>query len=325
MFGQRTENILVIKTDSLSGFVAAEPMFDAIRERHAKAKISLLTLPALQRIARASPYFDQVAPLPDFRNAVEKRVFAKQLKSAKFSRVYDLSANDAARKVQAAVGPFGPKWLSAAPPQRRGRKDDPAVVLPRFDKLHAAAGLAAPARLPDFGWALAARKDSANMRPAWFGVSGAFGLLIPCADETRRWPARLYGEFARMVARIGVMPVLLGGKELHGFGDEVCEHAPEVVDLTGKTDHLQLAALAREACFFVSDAAEEVQLVVSVGCAGVLIKRAAEAAHAPEGRNVMTLTVRQSMDEAEPEHVWRALNNMGLIPGESLQTAAGAR
>ncbi|MGF1544016.1 MAG: glycosyltransferase family 9 protein [Parvularculaceae bacterium] len=306
-----------MKTDALAAFVNAEPYFEAIREAHPDARISLLTVEALQRVARAAPYFDHVAVAPNLNDADAKRAFVRQLREARFSRVYDLSGDDLARKIQAAFGVMGPKWLCAAPSGRRARDVVEALRAgPNAARL-SSVGVEAPERLPAFTWALDARKDSANMKPSWFGVSGAFGLLLPGIDPERRWPARHYGEFARMMARGGVMPVIVGSRDIHGFADKIAEVAPEVVDLTGKADHLQLASLAREATFFVSDSAEEVELAVSVGCAGVLIKRLGEEDASPVGRHLMTLTVRHSMEEATPDFVWRSLRNMGLIPEEA--------
>lgn len=328
MFGRRQEHILVIKTDGLSAFIAAEPVFDEIRRVHAHAKISLLTSAGLQRIARAAPYFDQVAAMPDFRDAESRKAFVRQLKNAKFARVFDLSADEAARRLHGAFGPFRPKWCAAEPPPRpRGRKTAaaPACPGPAMGRFFAESGLSEPARLPDLHWAVAARKDSANMQPSWFGISGAFGLLLPGPEPERRWPASNYAQLARLMARAHLMPVLAGGKELHAFGDEIAHEAPEVVDLSGKTDHLQLAGLARDAAFFVSDDAEEMHLAVSVGCAGVIIRKAAEAHSAPTGRHVVTLTAPADLSEAKPDFVWRTLENMGLIPAGAAPARAAAR
>ncbi|MBI1391909.1 MAG: hypothetical protein GC152_04120 [Alphaproteobacteria bacterium] len=325
MFGARKERLLIIKADTLAGFVAAEPLFESIRATFPNADISLLTTQDLHRMARAAPYFDQVATPPDFANPTEKKAFAAQLKGAKFSRVFDLSGSETSKKVAAAFGPFGPKVFSVSPPAARGKKKKLEDLFPDATRLCSANGISEPARLPEFGWAVTARKDSANMQPSWFGISGPFGLLAPGADEKRRWPAEAYGQFARIATDAGVMPVLVGGKELHNFGDLVCEAAPSIVDLTGKTDHLQLAALAKDAAFFVSDCADEMNLAVAVGGAGVLIKRQGEEALAPTGRNVMTVTVKRNMSEAAAPYVWQYLNNMGLIPGREQRARAGAR
>ena len=331
MLGRKQTNILVIKTDSLAGFVAAEPAFEAIREAHDGARISLLTASGLQRIARAAPYFDQVAAMPDFRDAEARKAFVRQLKSARFEKVYDLAGGEAGRRLRAALGPFGPKWFAAEPasrksgPKKTGRQK-PAAVLPQVGKMMAAAGLDAPARLPDLRWAMSARKDSANMQPSWYGISGAFGLLLPGADPERRWTASGYAGLAAVMAREGVMPVLAGPKELHQFGDEIAHETPQLVDLTGKTDHLQLAALAHEAAFFVSDHAEETQLALSVGCEGVLIVRGKDPRPEAPGRHVVPLTASGALDAVEPDFVWRTLSNMGLIGVEDAPLKmAGAR
>ena len=82
--GRKQNNILVVKTDGLTAFVEADPAFEAIRLAHPKAKISLLTTQGLQRIARASPYFDQVAAMPNMRDGEARKEFVRQLKTSKF-------------------------------------------------------------------------------------------------------------------------------------------------------------------------------------------------------------------------------------------------
>ncbi|MEM8771671.1 MAG: glycosyltransferase family 9 protein [Pseudomonadota bacterium] len=325
MFGRKKANILVIKTDHLVGFVSAEPAFDSIRRAHPEAMISLLTTPALQRVARASPYFDQVAAMPNFRDNEARREFLKQLKSAKFERVYDLAVDEASKKLQGAMGIFGPKWFTASPaPRRRRGGADLAGALPSFDKLFSDAGLEPHGRLPDFHWALDARKDSANMKPSWYGISGAYGLLLPGPNPEGRWTAQGYAALAQTMSQSGFMPVLAGPKVLHDFADEIADTAPQLVDLAGKTDHLQLAALADEAAFFVSDHAEEMHLAVSVGCEGVLIASGAAAdAAAPHGRHVVTLTSDTGPGSVDAAFVWRTLLNMGLAEhGQEIPVAA---
>ena len=160
---------------------------------------------------------------------------------------------------------------------------------------------------------MATRKDSANMQPSWYGISGQFGLLLPGENPDHRWPAPCYAEFANMMAHAGFMPVLAGPKSLHNFGDEIAHNAPQLVDLTGKTDHLQLAALAQEAAFFVSDDAPEMHLAVSVGCQGVMTANAKATPTAPTGRHVVTLTADDDLGAIQPGFIWRTLSNMGLI------------
>ena len=128
MFGRKAENILVVKTDGLAAFVAAEPVFDAIRKAHPKAQISLLTNNDLQRVARASPYFDQVAVIPSFKEPEARKAFIRQLKNVKFARVYDLAADEEAKKLHAAMGPFRPKWFGVSSSAKRRRQRCAAAI-----------------------------------------------------------------------------------------------------------------------------------------------------------------------------------------------------
>jgi ADP-heptose:LPS heptosyltransferase len=236
------------------------------------------------------------------------------LKTSRFEQVYDLSGNDSARRLKAALGPFGPKWFSAEPAGKPAKGAPPEP--PSLEKLAASAGLSIENKLPDLSWAVTARKDSANMQPSWYGISGPFGLLLPGETESGRWTAAGYAGLAREMARAGIMPVLAGSKSLHNFGDEIAHEAPQLVDLTGKTDHLQLAALAQEAAFFVSDCAEELQLALSVGCEGVVICSAKQPFSAG-GRHIVTMTAPPErgggLTDVDPVFVWRTLNNMGLV------------
>ncbi|MCK5745462.1 MAG: hypothetical protein KAH44_04570, partial [Oricola sp.] len=86
MVGRKQNNILVIKTDGLTAFVEADPVFEAIRQAHPSAKISLLTTQGLQRIARASPYFDQVAAMPNLKDRDARKDFIRQVKASKFEK-----------------------------------------------------------------------------------------------------------------------------------------------------------------------------------------------------------------------------------------------
>ncbi len=319
MLGRKQSNILIIKTDGLSAFVAADPVMQAIRDAHPKARISFLTTPGLQRIARASPYFDQVAALPDLRDREARKDFIRQLKASKFELVYDLSNDEEARRLRAAMGPFGPKWHQAEAAPKPSKRESRSAPAPNLDPLIAASAIEVNGWLPDLGWAVAARKDSANMQPSWYGVSGPFGLLLPGEAADRRWSAAGYAGLAAQMSRSSIMPVLAGPKSLHGFGDEIANETPQLVDLAGKTDLLQLAALAQEAAFFVSDGAEEMQLALAVGCEGVVISPA-KAPITADGRHIVTMTAPADLGAVEPGFVWRTLVNMGLVPsGEGVE------
>ncbi len=312
MFNKNKENILIIKTDNLAGFVAAEPLFHAIREAHPDAVISLLTARELERLARAAPYFDQIAPLPRMEERIARQSLYSQLKRSKFTRIYDLCCDENSRKINAGLGLFKPKWYSVEAARTRQAKRQGGIAVPGIEKFTQALGLEAPERKPDFSWALAARKDSANMQPSWYGLSGPYGLLLVSREAEYRWPAERYGDLANHMANHGIIPVLIGDHELQDFGDDISLHAPSLVDLTGKSDHLQLAALAGNANFFVSDHADEMYMALSMGCNGVILSGYDDPEIHRSGCHVVRIDVDGDPSMVAADQVWKTVQNMGL-------------
>ncbi len=315
MFKSRSNKILVIKTDSLAGFVAAEPVFESIRQAHPDSVISLLTTKELERLARAAPYFDQVAALPDMGDRIARQSLITQIRRSKFGTIYDLCNGDAARRIQNGLGlnMFGPKWHSVQATRSPFMRQN-GVAIPDKEKFYNTAGIERSERKPDFSWALEARKDSANMQPSWYGLSGSYGLLLVNGDRDQRWSADRYGALANLMAEAGVTPVLIGERDLHDFGDDISMIAPSLVDLTGKSDHLQLAALAQNANFFVSDNAEEIYLALSMACDGVLISDDDEPTIKNSGCHVVYIRPDHNPNAVDAEQVWQTLLNMGLAP-----------
>jgi len=315
MFNGRAEKILVIKTDTLAGFVLAEPVFEQIRRSHPEATISLLTTKSLERLARAAPFFDQIAALPDIADRAQRQALVTQVRRSKFSRVYDLCNSDASRKLYKGLFGFSrPKWHSVQSSRGTsfGRRDD--VVVPDMDRFFSSVGFEEPERRPNFSWALEGRKDSANMRPSWYGLTGAYGLFLPNKDERRRMSAEQYAKLANQMVENHITPVLIGDHSLHDFGDDISMLAPELVDLSGKSDHLQLAALARHANFFISDHADELYLALSMGCDGVLISPDPEILAASQSSShIVHIRAHGSSSQLSHEQIWQTVRNMGVL------------
>ena len=57
---RQIRKVLVIKLSALGDFVLALAAMRRIREAHPKARITLLTTPPFEALARACPYFDEV-------------------------------------------------------------------------------------------------------------------------------------------------------------------------------------------------------------------------------------------------------------------------
>ncbi len=313
MFGSRKAAILIIKREGLGAFVNADAAFAAIRDAHPRADIHLLTSGDLVRLAKAAPYFDNVLTDDAYSDPEARKSFVKQLKSKKFQLVFDLDGTDASKKLFSALGSFKPK-LCAPPPAKRGAKGATHPIDAYAQQL-SNAGVSAERRPPDLSWALDARKDAANMQPSWYGLSGAFALLAPALEKEGGWPVDRYARIAARIGDVGLSAVVVGGPDVADMGYEIARSDPNVVNLAGKTDLLQLAALAHEGAFFVADDTGPAQLIASVHCPGVMLfpNGAKPGARAPRGRDVVAITAtpEQSIDA---ELVWRTLGNMGVTP-----------
>lgn len=322
--------ILILKAAGLSQFVEAEPSFAAIRNNHPGHPVDLLTSHEYGRLAKGAPYFDRVLAAGPFKDAKARKNFLSQLRKQGYSAVYDLDGSEATSAIRKSLSGFrGAKWVG--PKKILNRKSNVGEMVPSFSgtamrKLLSDNGLLVEDRLPDLSWALSGRKDAANMRPSWYGISGEFALMMPSRDETRRWPAECYAELASEMVKRGVTPVLVGNADMKTFGNTVTQimvqigpkgGARALVDLTDKTDLAQLAALAREASFFFSGVTEEVYLTMGLGCPGILITHPYEddVADVIHGRDVVRF---KSPDAAsiEPATTIKMLVSMGVLPAE---------
>ena len=328
--------ILILKSAGLSQFVEAEPIFEAIRGNHPNAPIDLLTTQDFGRLAKGASYFDRVLAAGSFADNAAKKKFLNQLKKQGYSKVYDLDGSQNSAMIKKALTGFGgAKWVGPNKiinkPKHEGEMF-PTFSAPAMRKMMSDTGVSVDERLPDLSWALKGRKDAANMRPSWYGISGEFALLIPSRDEERRWPAEYYAELASEMVKRGVTPVLVGGSDMKDFGNEVTNimvqigpkgGARALVDLTDKTDLAQLAALAKDASFFFSGVTEEVFLTLSLGCSGILLMTPDQESDssALHGRDVVRFSV-DNMNNLEPEIAIKMLVSMGVLPEGRIERVA---
>ena len=106
--------VLVIKLSAVGDFVLAFPAFEKIRAAHRDAKITLLTTPPFEALARSSPFFNSVEI--DGRPADPGGWLAlvMRLRGAKYDRVYDLQNSGRTNVYFQALKPFAPDWSGTA-------------------------------------------------------------------------------------------------------------------------------------------------------------------------------------------------------------------
>ena len=96
--------ILVIKLGALGDFAQAFGPFAAIWAHHLGAEITLLTTPPFAPLARQAPWFDQVWENGRPRGLAALWALGRQLRAARFARVYDLQTSDRSSRYHWLVG-----------------------------------------------------------------------------------------------------------------------------------------------------------------------------------------------------------------------------
>lgn len=282
--------ILVIKLGALGDFLMALGPMQAIRRHHPDADLVLLTRPAYRGLGEATGLFQEIwnDPAPRW-NPVAWLRWRARLRAAGFAWVYDLQTSDR------TAGYFRlfrsgriPKWsgkVAGASHRHAYPADHRMHSIDRMRAQLAVAGIS-DVPLPDLGFLDGDLAD--------FGLPKRFALLIPGSSPERpdkRWPAGCYGALAAHLAALGVTPVVLGGPAEAAEASAIGAVEPSALDLTGRTDLGQLAALARRAEAAVGNDTGPTHLVALSGCRTVALFSAASdpAKTAPRGATVREL------------------------------------
>lgn len=262
---EQRERILVIKHGALGDFLMALAAMQAIRRHHAPARVTLLTTPAMEPLARASGLFDEIwfdkrAPLwrPDLWLPLLRR-----LRRGGFRRVYDLQRSGRSGRYFQALWPRQPEWVGVVPGASHRYRDPPRPthIMARHREMLAAAGVEVPA-YPDLSFL-----DEPPPEGLLDGLAGRLALLVPgCSPERpeKRWPAERYGALAHRLQEAGLSVVLIGTRAEAEAIEEIRRLAPDARH--APTSLAQLAALARRATLAVSNDTGPAHLIAAAGC-----------------------------------------------------------
>ena len=139
----------------------------------------------------------------------------------------------------------------------------------------------------------------------------------------RRWPAERFAELAEEAIARGLAVGIVAGPDEKGIGREITRDAPDVVDLTARTDLLQLAALGAQASFAVGNDTGPMHLLAAAGAPSLVLFSAESDPdlRAPRGRGVVVLRATQ-LQEINVEEALRTMRVAGAF--ESTPMAAHA-
>ncbi len=241
--------LLVIKLGALGDVAQAFDGFAAIRAAHPDSHISLLTAAPYAVFLAGSPWFDAI--LTDARPAPWNVPGLVRLRRqlAGFDFVIDLQTSGRSSRYFALAG--RPRWSGIAhgcshPHANPGR--DAMHTRERQREQLVSAGIDRFPE-PDLRWLAATPPPQALVAP--------YALLMPGAAPHRpekRWPAARFGDLARLLASRDLTPVIVGAPAESELSATITEACPSAIDLVGRTDLRQLAAVgARAACAIGND------------------------------------------------------------------------
>jgi ADP-heptose:LPS heptosyltransferase len=282
----------------------AFPAFARIRAAHPDARITLLTTPPFETLARLSPYFDAVETDGRPAGPGQWLRLIGRLRGARFDRVYDLQTNDRTNMLFQALRPAPPAWSGAAAgcalPHRNPARQTMHPLERHAQQLeHAGVWPEAPsaplsAAPPDISWIL--QRAQTKVRPGSKPPRPA-ALLIPGSSAQhpeKRWPTENYGKLAQGLEAAGFDVLIVGGLQEGILARGIQRQAPRARDLTGRTDFAQIAAHGARAAVAVGNDTGPMHLIAAAGAPTIVLFSSASspALSAPRGH----VTVFQAPD-----------------------------
>ena len=255
--------VLVIRHGALGDIVLTFPAFEAIRRAHAGDVVVLLTTAGFAGFLEKSPWFDEVMvdAKPEAWDLPGLMALRRQLRG--FDVVYDLQTSSRSARYFGLAGK--PKWSGISAgccwphdnPKRQTMHSRERIA----EQLLKAGVRVAEA--PDLSWLRGGVER--------FRLPATYAVLVPGASAHRpekRWPEQKFGALAVQLA----MPaVVVGGGDETPLAGVIRSFAQKTVDLTGKTDILELAAVVAGAKLAVGNDTGPMHLAAALGVPSVVL------------------------------------------------------
>ena len=304
------EHVLVIKLGALGDFVQALGPFQAIRQHHQSAHITLLTTSGFSDIGVASGFFDETfTVVPSAWWHLGKRLrLMKFLNNRRFTRIYDLQTSRRSSAFFTMVRGSKPEWSGIAKgcshPHDNPSRDLMHTFERQKEQLHMAGILDVPA--PNLDW-FDADVDH-------FSLQDTFVLIVPGGSARRlkkRWPVDKYIELANNLLLSGLLPVLLGGEDERDVLESIHFGCSQAHNLCAKTNLLEVAGLARCAAGAVGNDTGPMHIAAAVGCPSVVLYSAySDPGLCGQRGKAVKIIRRASLVDLDSKDVVHALKNI---------------
>lgn len=343
--------VCLIKPSSLGDVVHALPVLAALRQRWPRAHIAWVINRGLVPLIDGHPDLDEIIPFD--RSAVRANPkgvlaigrFLRQLHSRRFDVAIDLQGLLRSGLMAAATGAGVRVGLAEAREGAPRFYSHPIATMPAavhmVDRmLLVARAFGATTDQPRFQLPADAEAD----RWAHEALLGAprprLTINLGARWLTKRWPPAHFAELAREAYRaVGAGLVALGAAEDRPLVDELRAELGRVpfLDLCGRTDLRQLAAVARQSDVFLSNDTGPLHLAAAAGARTVSVYTCSDVRKTgPYGPDAVAVSTTvwcaascvktcdrmECMGELTPERVWPALRRQLERPGDGRSRVA---
>ncbi|USG62678.1 glycosyltransferase family 9 protein [Sneathiella marina] len=265
------QNILVIKHGALGDVILAQSPFQAIRQQHPDAKITLLTTKPFAGFLEKSGLFDDIwiDDKPKLWNFKRLATLRKKLRSGEFDRVYDLQTS---QRTNTYFNLFAagkkPEWCGYAKAGSHPHLSPMRTKIHTIERHVDQLGVIGVTDIPaaDFSWAMT---DISK-----FSLPSEIALLVPGGSAHRpekRWPASRFGELACHLQNNGLTAVLLGGPAEADAIAEIRQLCPDAMDLSSQTSFGDIASLGAKAKLAIGNDTGPLHLISAVGCPTIVL------------------------------------------------------
>ncbi len=288
----RPGDILIIKHGALGDFVQALGPARAIRLAHPGVRLVLLTSPAMAGLAEASGLFDAVwlDDRPGWRRPLALLALLRRLAGGGFARVYDLQTSGRSSRYFRLWPGRKPEWSGIARGASHPHANPDRDLMHTVDRQREQLAMAGLAEVP------ASDLSFASAPLDHLHLPSRFAVLVPGGSAHRpgkRWPIANWAALGPRLVAAGLVPVIVGAASEAPLAAAIRAVCPEACDLTGATNLVELASLARRARLAVGNDTGPMHLAAAAGVPVLVLfgPESDPALCAPRGRSVQVIRV----------------------------------
>ena len=260
----------MIKHGALGDFIMATGPFAAIRARHPKSHIVLLTTKPYVELAEKTGFFDEiwVDPKPEAWEIKKGWEFIKKLRAGGWTMVYDLQTSDRSDWYFRLIGKKKPMWSGridwCSHPHLNPNRTKMHTIERQAEQLQIAGIKMVPK--PNVSWL------KSNI--AKFKLGKRFALLVAGGSAHRkekRWTEDGYGRVARFLRDQKITPVFIGTKAEEYDISRIVKLCDGSVNLVNQTNFADIAELARRAVVAVGNDTGPMHIISLTGCPTIVL------------------------------------------------------